>query len=467
MGDQWVDLPLPLGNDISFSTQASDAQLVGFMLRKNEIGAQRQVSIIPSPGLTSKITTGSGDMRGMIVHGSYAWYVRGTQLYRISGGVATLINTVAGTYPVQMVGAGVNQIFVVDGDGNEYVATAGAVTAVAPPAGNFSDCTYMDGYTICIRDGTDEFYISNLDDPTTFGALNFSTADAVSDVLVACYVHNRELFLVGKKHTEVWVNTGAASFPFTRASPGVIDIGTVYPGSMAHLGTTLFFVGTDQCVYRLDGYTPVKISTPYIELAIKGMGADARYMRASAYSDEGQSFYAISVDITGTTGVYVYGIQEGVWHSRTHGGGSAGAYVDVARYSAAATYSLVYAAIRSNLGSLVTGIYSLDPAAINDDTSIAQSRFIVLPQFEAGGRRVFEHELEVRAQPSANAGSVTLSFRDSPSAGYSNHSTITAGSGRIAFPRCGSFIQRSHKLVFVLSDGLEIDAIRARIEVGL
>ncbi len=459
MGDQWVDIPFPLDNAQGVTGYAGGAGLSNLMARKNHPTNPHPVSIVSTPGLLSATTSGTGDIRGMLAHGSYLWFVRGTELYRSSGGAGTLVGTVAGTAPVQMVGAGVNQIAIVDGAGNEYSATSGAVSAIAPPAGNFSDVTFMDGYIIAIRDGTDEFYISALDG-TTFGALDFSTADAVSDVLIGCYVHNRELYLFGKKHTEVWVNTGASPFPFQRATPGVIDVGLYAPGSIAHHQARMFFVGSDMCVYTMNGYTPIRASNTDVESIIRST-TDPTLMRASTYSDTGQVFYTLTPSLSSSVS-YVYDIENNWWHQRSHGAsGNGGKYVDVANYTGGSGY-LVYAAIRPVAG-FTQGVYilTLDQAL---DSGSTPPRILIAPIVNAKGRRVFSAETEITMRPAT--GSVVMDTLDELATSTTFASVVTTN-GLVRIIRCGSFKNRRHTFTFTCTTNISIDSVRARVEVGL
>lgn len=70
----------------------------------------------------------------------------------------------------------------------------------------------------------------------------------------------------------------------------------------------MIFVGNDRIVYRLDGYTPVRISTHAIEYLLR----DATYVRAFTYDQEGHKFCIMTTD-RGTAG---FDIAVGAWHMR-------------------------------------------------------------------------------------------------------------------------------------------------------
>lgn len=474
MGDQWVNIPMALDyrQNSVLGQSVSNAYLFNMMFTKAPPGSEVPYVAISTPLISATVSTaGSGSIRGMIVHGDYVWWVRGATLRTYDGTTVTSVGSIAGTKPVQMVGAGTNQIVIVDGAGNEYKATTGAVTAITPPAGDFSDVTYMDGYTIAIRAGTDEFYISALDDPTTWNALDFSTADAVSDTLIACYVHNRELYLIGKKHTEVWVNTGASPFPFERQRPGVIDVGIFGVGTVAHYSTMMMFVGSDQRVYRMNGYIPEPVSTPDVEATLKAITNDTN-IRASFHSDEGQTFYTISLSVGAQlSSVLCYDIESGFWHTRRHTSGMT--YVDIAQYRKASGASELYVAF-SEGNAATGGIYKLSLSQ-GTELSAQVDRYIYTPFFSIDGRRFFEHELEIAAAAyNGNYlnGQVSLTCDDGlTGTGSPSAMTITLSNTSPIFPirfhRLGSAKRRQHVILFVVSQPVIVEALRARISVGV
>ncbi len=78
-------------------------------------------------------------------------------------------------------------------------------------------------------------------------------------------VSNRNLWFFGTKTTEVWYNSGAASFPFQPIEGVFIQHGIASPYSAQDLDNTIYFVGRDTqgtgLVWRFNGYTPERIST--------------------------------------------------------------------------------------------------------------------------------------------------------------------------------------------------------------
>jgi hypothetical protein len=68
------------------------------------------------------------------------------------------------------------------------------------------------------------------------------------------------------------------------------------------------FFGNDRIVYRLDGYTPMRISTHAIEYHLRNV-TDAW---AFVYTQEGHKFYCLCTD----QGTWCYDMATGAWHER-------------------------------------------------------------------------------------------------------------------------------------------------------
>lgn len=173
--------------------------------------------------------------------------------------------------------------------------------------------TYMDGYFIFNRTGTGQFFISKLYS-TEIDPIDWATAEAAPDDTVGVIVATRQLWLLGERSTEVWYDSGDPDFPFTRISGAVSDIGCANHQTIAKIRTSILFVGNDNKVYQTNGYTPVPISTPAIELKL--IDADRSTLTAFTYTENGHWFYVLTMD-NGTT--MVYDPDTAQWHTRGSG----------------------------------------------------------------------------------------------------------------------------------------------------
>jgi hypothetical protein len=128
-------------------------------------------------------------------------------------------------------------------------------------------------------------------------------------------------------------------------------------------------------------------------------------------------------------------------------------------------------------------VYVFDETVFRD-SNVAQdiSRALVLPTFDASGRRVFESDVRLdMARTLGVAGKVAFAYCDSTSPdlataqGFITHGTSDyqgAGAGqstdqdRFAWPRCGSYRQRTHRFDIQANARITINGAQHRFEVG-
>jgi hypothetical protein len=169
--------------------------------------------------------------------------------------------------------------------------------------------TYQDGYFIFDRRDTRQFFISELLD-VSFDPLDFATAEGRPDFLLAVLSDHREVFMFGSQTIEVWYNSGASDFPFERNQGVFIEKGIGSPYSAAKQDNTVYFVGSDSMVYKLEGYIPQRISTHAVEESLKNINLSDVF--AYTMQDEGHLFYVLTIpdrDIT-----WRYDISTQSWH---------------------------------------------------------------------------------------------------------------------------------------------------------
>lgn len=284
-------------------------RLVNCYLEKSPVGAKNPVALIGSYGIDNFATPGNGLLRGGLVVKNLAYVVSGTGLYRISsGGTATLLGTVPNFDRVSMAGDGANIMIVTGGDG--YVWNGTTVAQITDPDFPGADwVVYLDGYFVIGIGG--EIWISDPYDPTAWNALEFANAEASPDDIVGGIVEKRELFIGGQDTIEVWMNTGNADFPLERIPSGVCEIGLLSRHGFAKADNSVFFPATDFTVRRMDGYTPVVISTPAISQAIEDL-ADKSNLRSMAWAEGGHTMYSL----TSSQWTKVYDTSSQLWHDK-------------------------------------------------------------------------------------------------------------------------------------------------------
>lgn len=269
------------------------------------------------PGLVEFADLGS-EVRGAWWTGEKLYVVSGSRFYRVeSDGTKTQLAMLrTSTGPVDMV-QGLTQLAIVDGTYG-YVMTLATETVQRITSANFyaSDrVAYLDTFFIFGRKGTDQFFISAIDDATTFDGNDFTGAFQGADKLIAHITDHRELWLFGTKTTAVFFNAGG-EFPFQRNNGAAIEVGCIAPHTVRRFDNSLMWLGQDAngvgIVWRADGYRPVRVSSHKVEESLEGQ--DLEDAVAWCYQQDGQTFYCLRVP--GANSTWVYDASTRQWHER-------------------------------------------------------------------------------------------------------------------------------------------------------
>lgn len=196
--------------------------------------------------------------------------------------------------------------------------TAFTVTGISDPAfaGGATSVAFCDGYMIFSRPDSGQWFISGLYDATTFDALDFATAEGGPDNLKRIFVDHREVIAFGERTIEVYANQGGADFPFVRVEGAFIERGCIAAASVAKMDNGVFFIGDDRMVYRLQGYTPARISTSAVEEVLRD-ASDVEDAEGWTYVLAGHHFYVLTLPTSEIT--LVYDAQTNLWHQMRSG----------------------------------------------------------------------------------------------------------------------------------------------------
>lgn len=298
-------------------------KLVNLYAEQAPGGAKSQMVVHGTPGLTRFATIDTRPPRGMHrtpADGRLYVVIRNTLYYVSPEGVATGVGSIAGAGRVSMSDNG-RQLCIVAGDvGYTYSQSEGLRQITSPAFPGALTVTYMDGYFIFNnpdKDQRGQFFISGIRDGQIYDAADFATAESHPDNLLRVFADHSELLLFGSETIEVWFNAGHADFPFARAQGSVIEKGLGATWSIAKVDNSVVWLDNEGIVRRLEGSTPLRISTHAIEYEIQR----GDWGRASAWSyvQEGHEFYVLTVPAAGThqtAGTYVFDAATGLWHER-------------------------------------------------------------------------------------------------------------------------------------------------------
>ncbi len=352
---------------------------------------------------------------------------------------------------------------------------------VVPTSGTFevfqdmvvSSGCFGDGYFMASIALTRRFQISalndgtNASDPPIWNSLDSGIKESYPDYIQSILWSNEQLYLFGTESGEVWQNIGSqvvngvATFPFQRIDGATFKYGSVSPNGPIAIGGQVFFLGGDStgqtAAYRLNGFTPVKISTPAIENAWNNALLGSTAVSAS-YLEEGHTFWEISFGTGQMT--WVYDLTTGAWHQRATGAATAyGPYgrqfhTFVTNSASAPTNDWGAGGKHLVGGDGTTGkIYEQSLNFYDDDgADIARQRAV--NYLYNGGNRIYygrnNLDMETGTVASGSAPNVVRDYSDDRGQTFSNPQTASLGvhndfDKRVFWPPSGSSYGRVYR----------------------
>lgn len=315
------------GSDTRRSVNANDERTVNLY---PEI-VKGRVTLFPTPGASLFLRVPQGPVRALFYQDGrafmvaadtfYEWYADGSYHTEPTWKVAfdqkmATIHT-NGNYQ----SSGGHQLFVVSG-GNGYVydLNTNAFAQIADP--DFPDHAemgaFLDGYFLVLAKST--FYLSDLEDGTSWNGLDVGQLSQSTNSIVSMITTHGDVLFLGSKTSEVWTDTGNASFPLQPRGGALIEQGCIAPFSAQNVDNTVIWLGADALgsgvVYRNDGYSPKRISTPAVEFALQS------YPRIDdavgwTYQQAGHLFYVLVIPSADTSWCFDCSLPpEVAWHER-------------------------------------------------------------------------------------------------------------------------------------------------------
>jgi hypothetical protein len=292
-------IPFPVKTAPGAKPQEGGGRIINGYVDQLGDQAPNTTVIRRGPGLVNFGTSTRSGYRGSIlVNGVlYAAFSGKLESWSSAGGASTSIGNLNGTkrgFFAANNNTTPDKVFV-DPDGNIAVFTPSSVTNSYPdgdlPSVNSVD--FLDGYLV-FTTGDGRAFATDLNS-TSVNALSFGKAEAKPDGLLRVVAWGGRLLFFGNESTEVWTDAATVPFPFARNN--VIPRGLAGPycvsGYEDGFARGPIFVGDDNCVYALEGYTPTKVSTPDIDGLIEQV-SDKTTLEATSFMARGHAFWQLS-----------------------------------------------------------------------------------------------------------------------------------------------------------------------------
>lgn len=176
---------------------------------------------------------------------------------------------------------------------------------------------YLDTFFIFNKPATPQFYWS-LSQSAAFDtyAQDFANKASYSDLLITLAVAQREIWLLGERTTEIWIDVGAQDTQFQQ-QPGVfIDHGCAAKYSVATYDNSVYWLSYDRggqgIVLRGGGYQAQRVSTYALEAHLAEAMPRIDDAIGFVYQLGGHAFYVLTFPEADET--WVYDITTGQWH---------------------------------------------------------------------------------------------------------------------------------------------------------
>jgi hypothetical protein len=356
------------------------------------------LTLYPTPGLLTQCQLVNAEVRALrvISGGSILIAIAGHTVYSIDASFnKTIIGLlVTNTGPVSLSDNAI-AVYIVDGANRySYVISSGLFSVIPITDGAFTGgdlVDTVDNFFVYNRPNTAQWAASDALSTTT-QALSFASKFGDSDRLVSLIADHREVWLLGERTSEVWVDVGAFPFPFQIIPGTSMQHGCAAKFSVSRLGNSFAFVSQDtrgkSIAVQMNGYQMERISTSAVENDLDDDVINDAI--GFTYQIRGHEFYVINFPTADKT--WVYDASTKMWHK----------WLSVDSLN-------IYHRHRSNCFAFFQGmgivgdfqngkLYSLEHAVYTDDGNVIR-RMRRCPHLVQDFKRIFHSDLQIQFQP--------------------------------------------------------------------
>ena len=262
--------------------------------------------------------------RGIIGNKTALYEVAGNQVLSLSSAGANLFTGTIGT-SFGTVGMALNptQVIIVDGSaGYIYTPLASTVVSIGAAFPNGArTVTQCNGFFLCELPGTNQVFVSALNDGTTWNGLSFFAAVQYTDGVQAVDSLGGLVVVFSSGHLEFWQNVGATTEPFQYITNSALEYGLAAVYARAHVADSIVFLvqtreGGIQ-VARISGYQVKIISTSDVDNILQAVAASVGVSDATmlVYQQDSHKFVQLTLPSAnnGLGRSLLYDVSEDTW----------------------------------------------------------------------------------------------------------------------------------------------------------
>jgi hypothetical protein len=439
------------------------------------------------PKLTSLVANTSGKSKGrgimtsasnsrLIVNDDTVYGVGyGATVGTIDSGFRKISGTILGSY-----------LFFTDWQNNKgwtYTGTTLAqVTDADFPATLAGGAVTLNGRCY-VMDPAGTIYGSDLDDPTSWNALNFVTAERQPDQGVFLAPHSDHIVALCFTSIEFFYDAAnATGSPLTRRNDiAYTGVGARFNDAVSTLGEDIYFIGQERgeiALYRIRGFGLSKVTSSTINKALTRFCAlnNQNQIVTSILQDGAKSLIIITLtNISGndyTTGsvTYAYDIDTGMvslFSSSFYTPSTSVLPIIGARGPYAAQGQAIYEVLLAD-----GGIYRVITGEGGEGTLGTTAVDIeIRTGWSDGGSNIYKYlrEIQIVGQ-SADDAVLTIKHSDGESAdssfGFTRTVNLLASGKKRKITRAGRFLRRNFQLSASITDDIRLEALDLRVALG-
>ena len=265
------------GQNKEYDSKKSRGQIVNLIPEGSKDGSFRSVK--RAEGLTLFATLPAGPVRSdPLINAGLIYVVSGSELYRIdTAGATTNIGTVHGSGRAKLQANSVpgdSQILILNGSGSGYIYdnTNGLLSITDADFFPSTSVTILDERFWLTRDGTNEFFGSDISDGTNYDTLTFASAEESPDNVAAVVAKKSALWVLGSETTQYYQSYNDITLPLRSVKGATKEWGILAKDSLAEANDSFAFLADDRTVRMMRGTQLVKISDLEFALKVKGNG---------------------------------------------------------------------------------------------------------------------------------------------------------------------------------------------------
>jgi len=325
------------------------------------------------------------------------------------------------------------------------------------PTSTVTGAVFIDGYYL-VADSTGLIYNSNVEDPTTWQAINYIGAVSQSDSLVCIARTVNYILAMGTNTLEFFYDAGASpGSPFLPYQNSVLQVGCAEGHTVVQMDNTVVWMSTSQQkgyqITALAGQSPQIISNQYVERVLNRCTPSNAY--AFSVKTSGHSFYILTLKDVGITLVYDFA-QHG-WTYWSSVEDNAEKYFSCYNYTSFSGFDLLQ---HESNGK----VYKLDPTVYQDDGNpiYVLSR---TPLIDGGDNiRKFWREMQVIGDKVDSYALMRWTSNDYND--YSEWQNVNLNTAKSQVHRGGQGRRRSFDIFHTDNEPLRLQYIECEVEKG-